>query len=81
MTSVYRFYLFVCIESWFFIAYTSLIFAGIVWSGKGKLNGLDVNCREKLHREFLVTPHHLLELENTSDTHDLIVFTVFPLTK
>ena len=55
--------------------------AGIVWSGEGKMNGLSVNCRENHSKEFLVTPHHHLELENTSDTHDLIIVTVFPLLK
>ena len=53
--------------------------AGIVWSGVGRINGLELDCHRESYKEFLVTPHHSMTLENTSDTTDLIVFTVFPL--
>jgi D-glycero-beta-D-manno-heptose 1-phosphate adenylyltransferase len=49
-------------------------FAGLVWSGNGRVNG---NAVEKF-KEFLVTPHTLLEIENTGN-EVLMVFTVFPL--
>jgi len=56
-----------------------LFVLGIVWSGCGVVNGSMVDCQNKMSREFLVTPHHELELQNSSDSNDLIVFTVFPL--
>lgn len=53
-------------------------FAGIVWSGEGLVNGSQVGCEKQECREFLVTPGHTLRLENTSESSDLIIFTVFP---
>jgi len=55
-------------------------FAGIVWSGVGKVNSLKLDCTDEGCREFLVTPHHPMLLENASLSSDLIIFTVFPLT-
>ena len=53
---------------------------GIVWSGRGSINGLELNCMEKHSKEFLVAPGHSVEIESdvTAET-DLIVFSVFPL--
>ena len=51
---------------------------GIVWSGEGLVNGSQVGCEKQECREFLVTPGHTLRLENTSESSDLIIFTVFP---
>lgn len=54
-------------------------FAGIVWSGEGTINGLPFSHSEEEHREFLVTPGHVVKLQNTSPNLDLYVFTVFPI--
>ena len=56
-----------------------MAFAGIVWSGCGCVNGLKINCHDNRQREFLVTPNTVLEIANSSDSDELIVFTVFPL--
>ena len=54
-------------------------YAGIIWSGEGTINKLVFDMADKEKREFLVTPGSVAVFKNTSDTLDLIVFTVFPL--
>jgi hypothetical protein len=53
-------------------------YAGIVWSGKGTLNGsrLDVDVRDC--KEFLVVPDTPAEFCNTGDT-TLLVYTAWPI--
>lgn len=51
---------------------------GIVWSGEGLVNGLQLDCKEKEKKEFLVCPNSPVVYENTSQDRDLLVFTVFP---
>lgn len=68
-------YVCACAYIWVYIKH----YAGIVWSGKGNVNGLGVDCQDQQRKEFLVTPNRLVEFENTSEKQDLIVFTVFPL--
>ena len=55
-------------------------FAGVVWSGKGKINGNNLNCSFLEEKEFLVTPNTKVEIKNTSDT-PLLIYTVFPIKK
>ena len=54
-------------------------YAGIIWSGAGKINKMQFDMEDKERREFLVTPHSVVEFINTSEHLDLMVFTVFPL--
>lgn len=56
-------------------------YAGIIWSGVGTINKLEFDMENKDKREFLVTPGSTVVFKNTSDTLDLLVFTVFPLNK
>lgn len=54
-------------------------FAGIVWSGQGKLAGQPIAAiGGSAPREFLVTPGRDARFENTSDI-TLRIYTVFPL--
>ena len=63
------------------LGYGSHNYAGIVWSGRGSINGQQLDSESQDYREFLVTPGHSMELCNSSSpTTDLIVFSVFPLT-
>ena len=52
--------------------------AGIIWSGKGKLNGNEISVEGI--KEFLITPNHEIEIENKGDDR-LIIFTVQPIMK
>jgi len=53
--------------------------AGIVWSGEGRLNGFRIGVRgTDAMTEFLVTPGHEAAFENDSEV-TLRVYTVFPL--
>ena len=54
-------------------------FAGFVWSGDGRLNGLPLECLDDNKREFLVAPNHPASFVNTSQNHDLMIFTIFPM--
>ena len=54
-------------------------FAGIVWSGAGYLNGLEINSANNHKREFLITPNTEVILENTNPSQQLIVFVIFPM--
>jgi hypothetical protein len=52
--------------------------AGIVWSGKGSVNGNEVDVNKPLQKEFLVVPATTqLEIASTGDTR-LILFLMFP---
>ena len=53
-------------------------FAGIVWSGSGLLNGMEINCNINERREFLITPNSDAHFENTG-TLQLIIFVIFPM--
>lgn len=53
-------------------------FAGIVWSGSGLLNGMDINCNNNEKREFLVTPNSEIQFENHGSLQ-LIIFVIFPM--
>jgi len=53
-------------------------FAGIVWSGSGLLNGMDINCNNNKRREFLVTPNSEVQFENNGSLQ-LIIFVIFPM--
>eukprot|EP00036_Acanthoecidae_sp_10tr_P013983 CAMPEP_0206287296 /NCGR_PEP_ID=MMETSP0106_2-20121207/1035_1 /ASSEMBLY_ACC=CAM_ASM_000206 /TAXON_ID=81532 /ORGANISM="Acanthoeca-like sp., Strain 10tr" /LENGTH=408 /DNA_ID=CAMNT_0053717829 /DNA_START=88 /DNA_END=1312 /DNA_ORIENTATION=+ len=53
-------------------------FAGIVWSGRGTLNGSDLNVEILEEREFLVVPGHAATFENSGDTV-LLVYTAWPI--
>ena len=53
-------------------------FAGIVWSGSGLLNGMEINCENNERREFLVTPNSQAQFGNTSSLQ-LIIFVIFPM--
>ncbi|GEM_PF-297952 len=55
-------------------------FAGIVWSGKGTINGNILNVDNEESKEFLVTPNTKVEIKNKSNT-PLIIYTVFPIKK
>jgi len=57
---------------------TEMPYAGIVWSGKGSINGNVVDWSSEIGREFLVVPDTLVFLECTSEV-PLYIFTVFPL--
>ena len=52
--------------------------AGIIWSGKGKLNGNEISVEGI--KEFLITPEHEIEIENQGDER-LIIFTVQPISE
>lgn len=54
-------------------------YAGIVWTGEGTINGLNVGVDKKERREFLITPNSNIEIINTSTQLDLMIFTVFPM--
>lgn len=54
-------------------------YAGMVWSGTGELNDQDVDCENKLRKEFLVTPNTLLFVNNMKSNHPLLIYTVFPI--
>ena len=54
-------------------------FAGIVWSGAGHLNGLEISSTNNDKREFLITPSTEMTLENTNPSQQLIVFVIFPM--
>lgn len=53
-------------------------FAGIVWSGKGMLNGNEINVMNNARKEFLVTPKTEVIIKNTG-TIPLLIYTVFPI--
>jgi len=53
-------------------------FAGIVWSGSGKLNGNDIDVMNNAKKEFLVTPKTDITIINTGKT-PLLMYTVFPI--
>ena len=53
-------------------------FAGIVWSGFGKINNHTINVKKE--KEFLVVPHTAAEIINTGDI-PLLMYTVFPIQK
>ncbi len=53
-------------------------FAGIVWSGKGILNGNEINVMNNAKKEFLVTPKTGVMIKNTG-TIPLLIYTVFPI--
>lgn len=53
-------------------------FAGIVWSGSGLLNGMEINCTNNERKEFLVTPNSEAQFEN-SGSFQLIIFIIFPM--
>ncbi len=54
-------------------------YAGMVWSGTGELNDQEVDCENKLRKEFLVTPNTLLFVNNMKSNHPLLIYTVFPI--
>jgi hypothetical protein len=54
-------------------------YAGIIWSGEGTINGMQISVDSVERKEFLVTPNSPVEFTNTSDDKDLFVFTVFPM--
>ena len=54
-------------------------YAGIIWSGAGTVNKLEFDMSDNDKREFLVTPGSTVTFRNTSDSLDLLVFTVFPM--
>lgn len=53
-------------------------FAGIVWSGKGLLNGNQIDANNKERKEFLVVPNTTITITNTGET-PLMIYTVFPI--
>jgi hypothetical protein len=53
-------------------------YAGIVWSGKGSVNGAVLDVATLDQREFLVVPGHAAAFENTGDT-TLLVYTAWPI--
>ena len=53
-------------------------FAGIVWSGSGLLNGMEINHNSNERREFLVTPNSKVEFKNNGSLQ-LIIFVIFPM--
>lgn len=53
-------------------------FAGIVWSGKGMINGNFLNVGHELQKEFLVTPNREVRIKNTGEDV-LRIYTVFPI--
>lgn len=53
-------------------------YAGIVWSGKGSINGNALDASDNTQKEFLVVPNTLVFLESTGPV-SLYIFTVFPL--
>ena len=55
-------------------------FAGIVWSGAGTLNGLELNAEKSDSREFLVTPGHSAAFSVSKGGSMLLIYCVFPFT-
>jgi hypothetical protein len=55
-------------------------FAGIVWSGHGKINGNELDATNTNQREFLVVPNTTVTIQNTG-SDKLVIWTVFPLLK
>lgn len=55
-------------------------FAGIVWSGEGKINDNELNVLKEESKEFLVAPNSEVEIINTGK-HRLLIYTVFPIKK
>jgi D-glycero-beta-D-manno-heptose 1-phosphate adenylyltransferase len=53
-------------------------FAGIVWSGRGTLNGNPIDVNDNERKELLVTPNTEVVIENTGTT-PLLIYTVFPI--
>ena len=53
-------------------------FAGIVWSGSGLLNDMEINHDNNERREFLVTPNSKAEFKNNGSLQ-LIIFVIFPM--
>jgi hypothetical protein len=53
-------------------------YAGIVWSGKGSVNGAVLDVATLDQREFLVVPGHAAAFENTGGT-TLLVYTAWPI--
>jgi len=53
-------------------------FAGIVWSGKGTINGNPLDVASDTAKEFLVVPNTQVEVANSGDVN-IYIFTVFPL--
>ena len=53
-------------------------FAGIVWSGSGLLNGIEIKCNNNERREFLVTPNSETQFKNNG-SFQLIIFVIFPM--
>jgi len=53
-------------------------FAGIVWSGRGLLNGNSIDVDNKERKEFLVVPDITITIKNTGET-PLLIYTVFPM--
>jgi len=59
-------------------AATDQPYAGIVWSGKGSLNGQPLDVAELSAREFLVTPGHAAAFENTG-ADPLLIYSAWPI--
>jgi len=55
-----------------------LPFAGIVWSGKGKINGNELDVSNPIKNEILVTPNTEVTIENNGN-NDLLIYCVFPI--
>lgn len=53
-------------------------FAGIVWSGNGKLNDNTINVTNNKEKEFFVVPHTEVTIKNTGSVL-LLIYTVFPI--
>ena len=53
-------------------------FAGIVWSGKGLLNGNLIDVDNSERKEFLVIPNTVVIIKNNGD-QPLLIYTVFPM--
>ncbi len=53
-------------------------YSGIVWSGKGTINGNQVNVDIKEQKEFLVMPGNSVDIKNTGN-EPLLIYTVFPI--
>lgn len=52
-------------------------FAGMVWSGRGLINGNALNVDNKKAKEFLVVPGTEATIYNDG-SHSLLIYTVFP---
>lgn len=53
-------------------------FTGIVWSGKGVINGNLLDASRKEQKEFFVSPNTEVKIKN-EERQKLIIFTVFPI--